>query len=132
MTQTVESLHDCAGDNDKILEEKMRIDRVTSMMNSPVNTGLARVPSIALSLATATASYASGWAADQHVANAIFGETFAAENVLAVSGRAPLLELNDRYQFPIGWVLPSETHSTIRMQGNPNINDDLDSITGQR
>ncbi|MDA1231511.1 MAG: DUF1583 domain-containing protein [Planctomycetota bacterium] len=49
---------------------------------------------------------------------ALFDESILASNVATVCTRAALLDDADRFDALIHWVLPSETHATIRMQGD--------------
>ena len=47
----------------------------------------------------------------------LFDEEILAENIFAVRHREFALPEGERYEYLADWVLPSETHSTIRMSG---------------
>ena len=48
----------------------------------------------------------------------VFDEPLLADNVLETCRQAALMEDKDRYEFLKKWVLPSETHSTLRLQAD--------------
>ena len=48
---------------------------------------------------------------------ALFDDRIVADNVMAVRQRMLTLSEAEKYEFLADWVLPSESHSTIRMSG---------------
>jgi hypothetical protein len=54
---------------------------------------------------------------DQLALNNLFGEETVSQNLERVRTRTDHLEPTERYPILISWVLPSETHSSIRLNG---------------
>lgn len=77
----------------------------------------AGVPRLLIAILMVSSDTALAVSSDELTLNTLFGEKTVSRNLERVRTRTDQLEPADRYPILVSWVLPSETHSSIRLNG---------------